>query len=117
FPCGSITGAPKISTMNIIHHLEKGPREVYCGAIGFITPEQEAVFNVPIRTVMIDHKTNIAQYGAGGGITWNSDNDEEYKEVLTKTKVLQGERPDFHLLETIGCYQGEYLVLKEHMKR
>jgi len=117
FPCGSITGAPKISTMNIIHQLEKSPREVYCGAIGFITPEQEAIFNVPIRTVMIDHKTNIAQYGVGGGITWNSNNKEEYEEVLTKAKVLHAKRPAFHLLETLGCYDGEYLVLKEHMER
>jgi para-aminobenzoate synthetase/4-amino-4-deoxychorismate lyase len=117
FPCGSITGAPKISTMKMIHQLEKSPREVYCGAIGFITPEQEAIFNVPIRTVMIDHKTNIAQYGAGGGITWNSDHQEEYEEVLTKAKVLQGKPSDFYLLETIGCHEGEYLVLKEHMER
>ncbi|GAB3804170.1 aminodeoxychorismate synthase component I [Virgibacillus kimchii] len=117
FPCGSITGAPKISTMNIIHRLEKEPREVYCGAIGFITPEQEAIFNVPIRTVMIDHHSNIAQYGVGGGITWNSDNQEEYEEMLTKAKVLQEACPDFHLLETIGCRDGEYLVLQEHMER
>ncbi|WP_164219883.1 aminodeoxychorismate synthase component I [Virgibacillus sp. YIM 98842] len=117
FPCGSITGAPKISTMNIIHELEKDPREVYCGAIGFITPDQEAIFNVPIRTVMIDHNTNIAQYGVGGGITWHSDKREEYEEILTKAKVLQGKHPDFYLLETIGCLDGEFVVLHEHMER
>ncbi|RKJ19042.1 anthranilate synthase component I family protein, partial [Butyricicoccus sp. 1XD8-22] len=58
FPCGSITGAPKISTMEAIEKLEKEPREVYCGAIGYITPEREAIFNVPIRTVVIDQQTN-----------------------------------------------------------
>ncbi|WP_054754290.1 chorismate-binding protein [Piscibacillus salipiscarius] len=56
FPCGSITGAPKISTMEIISQLETSPREVYCGAIGMITPDQKAVFNVPIRTVLVDHR-------------------------------------------------------------
>lgn len=117
FPCGSITGAPKLNTMNIIQQLEDSPREVYCGAIGFITPEQEAIFNVPIRTVIIDHNTKIAQYGVGGGITWNSDDQEEYEEVLTKAKVLQVESSDFQLLETIGYQAGEYVVLKEHMER
>lgn len=62
FPCGSITGAPKISTMNIIADLETAPREVYCGAIGFITPNKEAVFNVPIRTVLIEQQTGKAIY-------------------------------------------------------
>ncbi|MDQ7863173.1 anthranilate synthase component I family protein [Peribacillus frigoritolerans] len=67
FPCGSITGAPKIKTMEIIADIENSPREVYCGAIGFITPESEAVFNVPIRTVVIDKETGKAEYGVGGG--------------------------------------------------
>lgn len=65
FPCGSITGAPKINTMKFIAEFETSPREVYCGAIGFITPEKEAVFNVPIRTVWIEHSTGKATYGVG----------------------------------------------------
>lgn len=65
FPCASITGAPKVSTMKIIDHLEKQPREVYCGAIGYISPNKEAVFNVPIRTVLIDQQKGMATYGVG----------------------------------------------------
>lgn len=116
FPCGSITGAPKISTMNIIHDLETTPREVYCGAIGFITPEQEAIFNVPIRTVVIDDNGQ-ATYGVGGGITWDSMEDEEYNEVLTKAKVLSNANNDFQLIETIGLFDGNYLVLDNHVRR
>lgn len=116
FPCGSITGAPKISTMNIIHDLETTPREVYCGAIGFITPEREAIFNVPIRTVVIDDNGK-ATYGVGGGITWDSKEDEEYNEVLTKAKVLSNANNYFQLIETIGLFDGDYLVLDNHVRR
>ncbi|WP_047984649.1 aminodeoxychorismate synthase component I [Ornithinibacillus californiensis] len=116
FPCGSITGAPKINTMNIIHELETSPREVYCGAIGFITPEQEAIFNVPIRTVILD-KEEDATYGVGGGITWDSQEDEEYAEVLTKAKVLSKTKDTFQLIETIGLKNGEFLVLDNHLNR
>jgi para-aminobenzoate synthetase / 4-amino-4-deoxychorismate lyase len=116
FPCGSITGAPKISTMSIIHHLENTPRQVYCGAIGYITPEKEAIFNVPIRTVMID-RNGDATYGVGGGITWDSDEIEEYDEVLTKAKVLSTSRMDIQLIETIGLKEGRLLVFENHMER
>src|SRR5690625_8032646 len=101
FPCGSITGAPKISTMNIIVRLEKDPREIYCGAIGFITPEKEAIFNVPIRTVMINQKEKRAEYGVGGAITAKSNVDDEYKEVLTKAEILHVKENEFQLLETL----------------
>lgn len=117
FPCGSITGAPKVSTMNIINELEEAPREVYCGAIGYITPEGEAIFNVPIRTVIIDNKKGNAQYGVGGGITWDSSNKEEYAEVLTKAKILNSETNDFELLESLGLMDGKYLVLENHLNR
>ncbi|WP_338066954.1 aminodeoxychorismate synthase component I [Virgibacillus profundi] len=117
FPCGSITGAPKVSTMNIIDELEDSPREVYCGAIGYITPDQEAIFNVPIRTVLIDNENNRAQYGVGGGITRDSTDKEEYGEVLTKTKVLHVRHDEFQLLESLGLREGKYLVLENHLKR
>ncbi|GGA89431.1 aminodeoxychorismate synthase component I [Ornithinibacillus halotolerans] len=116
FPCGSITGAPKISTMNIINDLESTPRDVYCGAIGYITPQKEAIFNVPIRTAIIDRDGN-ATYGVGGGITWDSDSSEEYEEVLTKTKVLSRNKSEFQLLETIGLVDGQYIVLDYHLNR
>ena len=117
FPCGSITGAPKIKTMDIIQHVEDAPREVYCGAIGYITPNREAIFNVPIRTVWIDSETGQAEYGAGGGITWDSELTDEYGEALLKAKLLTVVRPDFQLLESFRLENGEYYLLQHHMER
>lgn len=117
FPCGSITGAPKIKTMEIIEQLENEPREVYCGAIGYITPENEAIFNVPIRTVVINEKTKQATYGVGGGVTWDSDAQDEYYEIVAKAKVLEEKRPPFHLLESILLSNGQYFLLDKHLKR
>lgn len=117
FPCGSITGAPKISTMNIIHELEDSPREVYCGAIGYITPEMEAIFNVPIRTVIVDKATGKATYGVGGGITWDSKVDEEYKEIQTKATLLKKKQPHFQLLESLYLEDGQYFLFDKHMER
>lgn len=117
FPCGSITGAPKGSTMQIITELEEQPRHVYCGAIGYITPDMEAIFNVPIRTVILDNEKGNAMYGVGGGITWDSESEEEYDEVLTKSKILRSEHNHFQLLESIGYADGEFLVLENHLKR
>jgi len=117
FPCGSITGAPKIKTMEIISELETASRDVYCGAIGYITPSQEAIFNVPIRTVVIDQKTRIATYGVGGGITWDSTTEGEYHEILAKAKLLEVNRPDFQLLESLLLQDGEYFLFEEHLNR
>jgi para-aminobenzoate synthetase / 4-amino-4-deoxychorismate lyase len=117
FPCGSITGAPKISTMNIIAELENEPREVYCGAIGYITPNKEAIFNVPIRTVLIDQKTEKAVYGVGGGVTWDSTTEGEYHEILAKAKLLEENPNEFQLLESILLDNGNYFLLEEHVKR
>jgi para-aminobenzoate synthetase / 4-amino-4-deoxychorismate lyase len=117
FPCGSITGAPKISTMNIIADLEKEPREVYCGAIGYITPNKEAIFNVPIRTVLIDHSTGNAVYGVGGGVTWDSTSEGEYHEILAKAKLLEEKPAEFQLLESLLLDNGDYFLLEEHLKR
>ncbi|SOC25615.1 aminodeoxychorismate synthase subunit I /aminodeoxychorismate lyase apoprotein [Ureibacillus xyleni] len=117
FPCGSITGAPKISTMEAIEKLETTPREVYCGAIGYITPNREAIFNVPIRTVIINQKTGEATYGVGGGITWDSTTEDEYHEVLAKASLLTEKRPEFQLLESLLLQDGEYFLLEEHLTR
>ena len=118
FPCGSITGAPKISTMKIISELEQSPREVYCGSIGIIEPfGRNYTFNVAIRTVIIDSRTHIAQFGVGGGITWDSTSEGEYEEVLTKTNLLFENTPDFELLETLKLKNGEYFLLEEHLQR
>ncbi|MED3643341.1 aminodeoxychorismate synthase component I [Caldifermentibacillus hisashii] len=117
FPCGSITGAPKASTMKIIAELEKAPREVYCGTIGFITPDKEAIFNVPIRTIIIDNKSGKATYGVGGGITWDSTAEDEYNEVLAKSSILEVDFPEFQLLESILLENGKYFLPEEHLER
>ncbi|SDK06341.1 aminodeoxychorismate synthase component I [Sediminibacillus albus] len=117
FPCGSITGAPKISTMRYISLLEQSPREVYCGAIGYITPERNAIFNVPIRTVFIDSEKETATYGVGGGITWDSTPVGEFRELHTKAQLLSERRPEFHLLESIKLENGYYPILSYHLDR
>ncbi|MBU9671883.1 aminodeoxychorismate synthase component I [Planococcus sp. CP5-4] len=117
FPCGSITGAPKVSTMRYIAGLEQTPREVYCGAIGYITPEKNAVFNVPIRTVVIDQDKSAARYGVGGGITWDSTSEGEYEELLTKARVLTDQRPEFALLESLKLEDGNYPLVALHLAR
>lgn len=115
FPCGSITGAPKISTMNVIEELEQSPRDVYCGAIGFITPEQEAVFNVPIRTAIIEESK--LTYGVGGGITWDSTATGEFDEVLAKAQVLTSVQPRFDLLESLLLEDEHYYLYAYHLTR
>lgn len=101
FPCGSVTGAPKIRTMEIIKELEIEPRGIYTGAIGWISPERNARFNVAIRTVTIDKKNMSAVYGVGGGITWDSDARKEYEETQIKANFLFQNHPEFSLLETM----------------
>ncbi|CAA9235867.1 MAG: Para-aminobenzoate synthase, aminase component / Aminodeoxychorismate lyase [uncultured Blastococcus sp.] len=91
FPCGSVTGAPKASTMRLIRDLEQSPRGVYCGAIGLVAPPGSpfrARFNVAIRTAVLDRTSGAAVYGAGGGITWDSDPVAERAELLAKAAVL-----------------------------
>ncbi len=117
FPCGSITGAPKVSTMKIINHLEKSPREVYCGAIGYIKPNKVAVFNVPIRTVWVDKESKTATYGVGGGITWDSTAQGEYEEIRAKGKVLMTTRYTFDLIESFLLEKGQIYLLDRHMNR
>ncbi|MBX0358055.1 aminodeoxychorismate synthase component I [Halobacillus sp. Nhm2S1] len=117
FPCGSITGAPKVRTMEYIQRLEDSPREVYCGAIGYMTPDKEAVFNVPIRTVMIDQKQEKAVYGTGGGITWDSTSEGEFEELKTKARLLTEDRPKFQLLETMKLENGTIDLLDDHLDR
>jgi len=115
FPCASITGAPKAKTMEIIQGLEKSPRGVYTGAIGFIAPNGSAQFNVAIRTAVIQN--GKAEYGIGGGIVWDSDADSEYAEALSKAAILTKQMPDFQLLETMLWEDGEIFLLERHLKR
>ena len=96
YPCGSITGAPKISTMNVIDKVEDFPRGVYCGAIGYIHKD-EMVFSVPIRILQKKRGESSYRYDAGSAITWNSTAENEWDETLTKAKFLE---TDYSLIET-----------------
>lgn len=87
FPCGSITGAPKQSTMTYIKHLETSPRYIYCGTIGLLLPDDKMIFNIPIRTV--EYRNNLALYGVGAGITIDSVPLNEIQEFRDKTKILE----------------------------
>lgn len=117
FPCGSITGAPKIRTMQIINELEPFPRDVYTGAIGLIKPGGDCIFNVAIRTVLLDSETGEATFGVGSGITYSSSADNEYEECLLKTTFLSAQLPKRELLESILLEDGEYFLLNEHIAR
>ena len=115
FPCGSITGAPKISTMQIIEQVEKGDRNIYCGAIGLICPE-ETVFSVPIRILQKKNNEKNFKYRAGGAIVWDSDIQDEWEETITKTKFLNEE---FQIIETIKVENGKFLnrLLNGHLEK
>lgn len=115
FPCGSITGAPKINTMKIIEELEKEPREIYCGAIGLISPEK-TVFSVPIRILQKQNNKKHYKYYVGGAIVWDSTANDEWQETLIKTKMLSF-KEDFKLIETIKIENGEMVLKDLHIKR
>jgi para-aminobenzoate synthetase/4-amino-4-deoxychorismate lyase len=109
FPSGSVTGAPKHRTMELIRGLEPEPRGVYCGAIGVVAPPGEAFrarFNVAIRTVTVDRATGTAEFGTGGGITWGSDPAAEHAELLAKAAILSEPYEEFCLLETMAHVAG-----------
>ena len=120
FPSASVTGAPKVSSMRIIESLERFPREIYTGTIGYLTPQRQAQFNVAIRTAAVDKRTGSAFYGVGSGIVADSDAAEEYAECLTKAKILTSPAhgSDFCLLETMlwTPEQGLFL-LDRHLNR
>ncbi|MCL6626311.1 MAG: aminodeoxychorismate synthase component I [Alicyclobacillus shizuokensis] len=117
FPCGSVTGAPKPRTAHIITKLETEPRGVYCGAIGYVTPQGQAIFSVAIRTLLLDRWTHTAVYGTGGGITWDSTPEGEFSEALVKTQAALQPAPAFELLETMRLQHGRWHLLEEHVER
>lgn len=115
FPSGSVTGAPKVRTMQIIRELEPFPRGVYCGSVGWWSPDGRAEFNVAIRTVTID-ADGSAEYHVGGGITWDSTAEGEYDECQAKAAVLTHRQPDFELLESV-LWDRAWFLLDEHLER
>jgi para-aminobenzoate synthetase/4-amino-4-deoxychorismate lyase len=120
FPCASVTGAPKAASMGIIAELEDTPREIYTGAIGYLGPGRRAQFNVAIRTAWLDKATNVATYGIGGGIVWDSEPEAEFRECMSKARVLETEAEDrsFSLIETMLWTSDEgYSLIDEHLDR
>ncbi|HKG49733.1 MAG TPA: aminodeoxychorismate synthase component I [Actinomycetales bacterium] len=121
FPCGSVTGAPKPRTMEILRDLEDGPRGIYCGAIGLVAPPGSsfrARFSVAIRTVVVDRWTSRGVYGTGGGITWGSVPAAEEAELHAKAAVLETPPEDFALLETMAFLPGTGVRnLERHLDR
>jgi para-aminobenzoate synthetase/4-amino-4-deoxychorismate lyase len=115
FPSGSITGAPKIRTMEIIRELEREPRGVYTGAIGHIAPSGKAAFNVAIRTLVVED--GIARMGVGGGIVADSKPEAEYRECQLKMSFLTASRTDFQLIETMLSDGGSIPLLPLHLDR
>jgi para-aminobenzoate synthetase/4-amino-4-deoxychorismate lyase len=86
FPCGSITGAPKRRTMEIIQKVEPDVRRVYTGTLGYITPENDMCFNVAIRTILL--RENSGELGVGGGIVYDSDVRSEWEELQLKAQFF-----------------------------
>ncbi len=120
FPCASITGAPKAKTMEIIAALETAPRNIYTGTIGYYGPGRRALFNVAIRTTLIDTATGRAEYGVGGGIVWDSTTDDEYEECLTKAGIILAplSPAPFSLLETLlWTPDGGFFLQSRHLER
>ncbi len=113
FPCGSVTGAPKVRAMQLLAQLEATPRSVYTGAIGFFAREQ-TVFNVAIRTLQVDEEN--ARMGVGSGIVIDSNASDEYRECLLKAEFLSNTTESFSLIETMK-WQGEYSLLELHLDR
>lgn len=118
FPCGSVTGAPKVSAMGLIAALERSPRGPYCGAIGAIAPGGRAAFSVGIRTLALDLETGAATYGAGAGITWASSAQAEWQETIAKTRILDARPPGgLGLIETMRVEDGRCALAPRHLAR
>lgn len=116
YPCGSVTGAPKIRTMRIISELENQPRGIYTGAIGILSREK-IIFNVAIRTIDLNRQNKIGEIGLGGGIVADSQPRSEYNECKLKGKFFQSKYKPFQLFESMLIENGEIFLLKEHLQR
>jgi para-aminobenzoate synthetase/4-amino-4-deoxychorismate lyase len=114
FPCGSVTGAPKIRAMEILRELEDNPRGAYCGAIGCFAPDGSAQFNVAIRTLTL--KGHDGELGIGGGVVQDSQGAAEYAECRLKARFFEEERPPLQLIETLK-WDGEFVRLASHLAR
>jgi para-aminobenzoate synthetase / 4-amino-4-deoxychorismate lyase len=100
FPCGSVTGAPKVRAMQIIHELEAQPRGPYCGALGWVAPQGDCSFNVPIRTLRLQ-AGGACRMDVGSGIVADSEATSEHEECLTKARFVTDD--SLQLIETLRC--------------
>ena len=116
FPCGSITGAPKIRATQRIAELEEAPRGLYTGALGWLAPGGDCRFNVAIRTLTV-RPDGGARLGVGSGIVIDADAGREYAECLLKAKFVTGFNPGFQLIETMRFEQGRIDLLPLHLER
>jgi para-aminobenzoate synthetase / 4-amino-4-deoxychorismate lyase len=117
FPCGSVTGAPKVRAMEIIRELEALPRGVYTGAIGHIAPDGNAQFNVAIRTLFIDSDGG-GEMGIGSGVVSDSRVDAEFEECLLKARFLTDADAPFELIETLRWEPNTgFYLLERHLAR
>lgn len=123
FPCGSVTGAPKVRAMEIISQLEQSPRGVYTGAIGHLAPGGDAAFNVAIRTLTLKPQSEARQdwrgsVGVGGGIVHDSTPEREYDECRIKLAFLERtEKEPVQLIETMKAEAGHIFLLERHLDR
>lgn len=118
YPCGSITGAPKIRAMEIITEVESAPRGIYCGSIGRIDPSGDAAFNVAIRTFHLNEDRKRASLGLGSGIVADSAVRAEWAECLAKGEFARVQRRDFDLIETMRFEPSQGLLrLELHLER
>jgi para-aminobenzoate synthetase/4-amino-4-deoxychorismate lyase len=121
FPCGSITGAPKIRAMELIDRVERDSRGPYCGAIGRIGPGDDAAFNVAIRTIRLtpgENGKHHAVLGVGGAIVADSDPMGEWRECLVKGGFVRGQAGGHDLIETMKFDPQEGIALLElHLER
>ncbi len=115
FPCGSITGAPKVEAMKAISALERAPRGIYCGALGYMAPKGAACFNVAIRSVWLSD--NIAACGIGSGITYDATVQGEAAEIAYKARFLHRASKPFSLFETMRLENGAVHLLEAHIAR
>jgi len=118
FPCGSITGAPKVRAMQIISEVESGPRGIYCGSIGRIDANGDAAFNVAIRTFTLCDKTKRVSLGLGSGIVADSDETAEWAECLAKGDFAKLDGCGFDLIETMRFEPAQGILrLELHLER
>ncbi|AVP57071.1 chorismate-binding protein [Pulveribacter suum] len=122
FPCGSVTGAPKVEAMRAIRALEAGPRGLYCGALGVVRPDPEggagaiaATFNVPIRT--LERQGSELRCGIGSGIVWGAQAQAEWREWAAKRAFLERASEPFELLQTLALEEGRLRHQALHLAR